>query len=140
MDYDDSSRTLSSESVLSEETLTPDQDDLSDEQIDFLLQRASLRMKSKSSALIPSRAPSMNLPQLKGSSALPTPYTIVQAGVAKTEATRTVNEEQRRLSELPRKVEDPVAVKKAAKKERTFPLFTSLHFSSDDTLESPFVP
>jgi len=118
MDFDDSSRTLSGESVLSEDTLTMEQDDLSDEQIDFLLQRASLRMKTNSTALIPSRTPSMRLPQLKGAEGLPAPYTSVTAGIAKTEAKKIIDDAQRRLSELPKKIEDPITVKRAAKKER----------------------
>jgi len=74
-------------------------------------------MKSKSSALVPSKMPSTRLPQLKGSDVLPAPYTTVQAGVARTESKKKISDEQRRLSELPKKVEDSIAVKRAAKKE-----------------------
>lgn len=118
MDYDDSSRTLSAESVLSEDTITMENDDLSDEQIDFLLQRASQRMKTNATALIPSRSPSTRLPHLKGTETLPAPYTTVTAGVAKTEARKTIDDDQRRLAEKPKKVDDPITVQRAAKKER----------------------
>jgi hypothetical protein len=119
MDFDDSSRTLSAGSVLSEETLIPEEDDISDEQIDFLLQRASLRMKSKSNALTFPETSTTRLPQLKGTSELPAPYTTVQGGVARMEEKKTVNDEQRLLAEKPKKIEDPVSLKRS-KKEREF--------------------
>ena len=118
MDFDDSSRTLSAGSVLSEETLVMEDDDLSDEQIDFLLQRASLRMKSKSGALATSDDLAVKLPQPNGAKGLPAPYTSVENGVAKLAESKMMNEEQRQTAEKPKKIEDPVAAAKKGKKER----------------------
>ena len=125
MDFDDSSRTLSAGSVLSEETLVPEEDDLSDEQIDFLLQRASLRMKSKSSALTTLDTFAVKLPQLQGLKDVPVSYTTVESGITKMDEKRTTNKDQVRLAEKPKKIEEPVMLKKS-KKERKFGIFSSL--------------
>lgn len=128
MEFDDSSRTLSAGSVLSEETVVPDEDDLSDEQIDLLLQRASLRMKSQSGILNDPENVATKLPQLKTASELPASYTVVQNGVARVKADKAVSsrteEEQRRIADKPRKIEDPVTTKRN-KKECESPLLAS---------------
>jgi hypothetical protein len=124
MDFDDSSRTLSTGSVLSEETLIPEEDELSDEQIEFLLRRASLRVKSKSGSLPEALSETFTtkLPSLKGISELPSPYTVVQKGVARIEENKILNEQQRQTADKPKKIEDPVTLKKN-KKEREYLAF-----------------
>jgi hypothetical protein len=136
MDFDDSSRTLSAGSVLSEGTLVPEDDDLSDAQIDFLLQRASLRMKSKSGMVAEQDKFAVKLPQLHGAKDLPTSYSKVENGVAKVDEKKTTNEEQRKLAEKPRKIEDPVALKKSKKERKSIPFFLKVCIAStcDDTL------
>jgi hypothetical protein len=120
MEFDDSSRTLSagSGSVLSESTIVPDEDDLSDSQIDALLQRASLRMKTKNGSLATMNDLAVKLPHLSGTKHLPKPYTSIENGIAKMDERKTVNEEQSRLAEKPKKIEEPVAVRNKNKKER----------------------
>ena len=141
MDFDDSSRTLSAGSAMSEETLVPEDDDLSDEQIDLLLQRASLRMKSKNGSLATMNDLAVKLPQLNGAKGLPVPYTTVENGVVKVAEKKTVDEEQRQLAEKARKIEDPVAMKKG-KKERKLEFSISFHDCTHCMMiryESPFV-
>jgi hypothetical protein len=126
MDFDDSSRTLSAGSVLSEETLIPEEDELSDHQIDVLLKRASLRMNSKSNRLTAPQTFKTKLPQLKSALQLPAPYTVVEGGVARLTEKKTVSDEQRQLAEKPKKVEDPVRLKRSEKaRESCFSLFPS---------------
>jgi len=103
---------------MSEETLVPEDDDLSDEQIDLLLQRASLRMKSKNGSLATMNDLAVKLPQLNGAKGLPAPYTTVENGVVKVAEKKTVDEEQRQLAEKARKIEDPVAMKKGKKEPK----------------------
>jgi hypothetical protein len=141
MDFDDSSRTLSAGSVLSEETLVPEEDDLSDAQIDFLLQRASLRMKSKSVALATPDTLAVKLPQLQSAKNLPVSYASVEHGITKIDEKKTTNEEQQRLAEKPKKIEEPVAVKKSKKERESY--FHSLIYDIASRVmiryESPFV-
>ncbi|KIW01755.1 uncharacterized protein PV09_06931 [Verruconis gallopava] len=120
MDFDDSSRTLSAGSIVSEETLVPEeQDDLSDEQIDFLLHRASLRMKGQNGALVTAQGPSSTrLPTLKAASELPRPYTSMVGGVAKVVEAKSVSEELRRMAEKPKRIEDPVALRREKKEPK----------------------
>lgn len=122
--------------MLSESTIVPDDDDLSDSQIDFLLQRASLRAKSKNGTLATSGEFAVKLPKLNGGNGLPTPYTSVQNGIATIDEKKSVKVEQRQLAEKPRKIEEPVVLKKAGKKERKSDCsdISSLCKSSDEII------
>jgi hypothetical protein len=108
-DFDDSSRTLSNESVRSEDFVSDD--DLSPEQIDVLLQRASERANSAYSALSTLQRPSSKLPKLNSGS-LPTPYVQTVGHVARAEKSALVSDEQRRLVEKPKRVVDEQLFKK----------------------------
>jgi hypothetical protein len=112
-DFDDSSRTLSVESVRSEDFISDDE--LSPEQIDALLQRASERAKSARSALTLQR-PHSKLPKLN-SGILPTPYVQTVGHIARAENKALISDEQRSLAEKPKRVVDETVFKKQARVE-----------------------
>jgi hypothetical protein len=113
-DFDDSSRTLSNESVRSEDFISDD--DLSPEQIDALLQRASERANSARLAVSTLQRPNGKLPKLK-SGILPTPYVQTVGHIARAEKKALISDEQRSLSEKPKKVVDELLFKKQARIE-----------------------
>lgn len=110
---DDSSRTLSSESVRSEDFLSDD--DLSEEQMDALLQAASERANSAHLAVQTLQRP-VKLPKLN-SGTLPTPYVQTVGHIARAEKKALISDEQRSLSEQPKKVVDESLFKKQAREE-----------------------
>ncbi|TLD39264.1 putative rrna-processing protein fcf2 protein [Venturia nashicola] len=112
--FDDSSRTLSSESVRSEDFLSDD--DLSEEQIDALLRAASERANSAHLAVQTLQRPLSKLPQLK-SGTLPTPYVQTVGHIARAEKKALISDEQRSLSEQPKRVVDETLFKKQARQE-----------------------
>ncbi|QDS67621.1 hypothetical protein FKW77_004235 [Venturia effusa] len=108
-DFDDSSRTLSNESVRSEDFLSDD--DLSDEQIDALLQRASERANSARLAVQTLQRPAAKLPKLH-SGTLPTPYVQTVGHIARAEKKALISDEHRSLAEQPKRVMDESLYKK----------------------------
>lgn len=113
-DFDDSSRTLSNESVRSEDFISDD--DLSPEQIDVLLKRASERANSTRLAVSTLQRPNGKLPKLNSGN-LPTPYVQTVGHIARAEKKALISHEQRSLSEKPKKVVDELLFKKQARLE-----------------------
>ena len=113
-DFDDSSRTLSNESVRSEDFISDD--DLSLEQIDALLQRASERANSARLTVSTLQRPHGKLPKLN-SGILPTPYVHTVGHIARSEKKALISNEQRSLSEKPKKVVDELLLKKQTRLE-----------------------
>ncbi|KAF1985922.1 Fcf2-domain-containing protein [Aulographum hederae CBS 113979] len=97
-----------------------DSDDLSDEQIQTLLQEAETRIREKQTAAENHSAAAIRIPKLKAGE-LAKPYVTKNGEVAIADQTRLLDNEQRLLSNKPRRVEDPVVVqqKKIAEKKAT---------------------
>ena len=93
--------------------------DLSFDEIDALLQRAEQRLKDAQQ--LTKTAKSLQIPTLPKLHAgeIPKSYVHSEHGITRTDARSTISESQRKLSEQPRKIEDPVAVKERKKKKRT---------------------
>lgn len=123
-DFDDSSRTLSNESVRSEDFISDD--DLPPDQIEALLQRASERANSARLAVHTLQQQSYKLPKLN-SGTLPTPYVQTIGRIARAEKKALISDEQRSLSEKPKKVVDELLFKKQARVEGNQSLSPSLH-------------
>lgn len=113
-DFDDSSRTLSNESVRSEDFISDD--DISPEQIDALLQRASERANSAHSAVSTLQRPNGKLPKLS-SATLSTPYVQIVGHIARAEKKALISDEQRSLAEKPKRVINELLFKKQARVE-----------------------
>jgi hypothetical protein len=126
-DFDDSSRTLSNESVRSEDFISDD--DLSPEQIDTLLQRASERANFARLAVSTLQRPNAKLPKLN-SGTLPTPYVQTVGRIARAEKKALISDEQRSLSEKPKKIVDELLLKKHNRVEgQSIPHFLT-HFTA----------
>ncbi|KAK3075234.1 dTDP-fucopyranose mutase [Teratosphaeriaceae sp. CCFEE 6253] len=89
--------------------------DLSDDEIEKLLARATARLQQKASSqhLSTSAKLDLNFPKLDAGK-LERPYITTKGDVASIDAKRLLDEKQRKQANGFRKVEDPVASKKAA--------------------------
>ena len=90
------------------------EDDLSDEQIYALLQRAKSRLQEKSTITTRGKGSVKNLPNLPklDVGTLPQPYVRSIGEIACADPARLLRKEDRDLSNRIRKVEDPLVVKK----------------------------
>ena len=96
--------------------LNPPDDDLTDEQIDELLARATRRLQEKSKSqdrVHTSHTQTYAFPKLD-TGKLDRPYVSTTGAVATVDAHRLLEEKQRNGANGIRKVEDPVAAKKLA--------------------------
>jgi hypothetical protein len=108
-DFDSSSRTLSNESVHSEESFFSDED-LTPEQIDELLLRASQRLRENQIAKTQTQTTALTLPKLKHAP-LPAPYVQKTGKIARTESKSLVPDSVRSAMDSPRSIIDPVTAK-----------------------------
>jgi hypothetical protein len=111
---DTSSRTLSNESVQSEESVHSD-DDLSPEEMTALLLRAAGRVSAREASAPHRLAPAPKLPRLEHS-ALPAPYVRTAGQISIADRKALVPESTRGQAERARTIEDPVAAKAARRK------------------------
>ena len=91
-------------------------DDLSDEQMEALLARATARLQSNANGAAQQSGDGknkFNFPKLNAGE-LDKPYVSTKGDVATVDASRLLEEKQRRQADGPRKVEDPVMAKKLA--------------------------
>ena len=90
------------------------EDDLSDEQIYVLLQRAKSRLQEKCTITTREKGSVKNLPNLPklDVGTLPPPYVRSIGEIAYADPARLLRKEDRDLSNRIRKVEDPLVVKK----------------------------
>lgn len=91
-------------------------DDLSPEQIDALLLRASERAHYARLAVQTLQRPVGKLPKLN-SGTLPTPYVQTVGHIARAEKKALISDEQRSLSEQPKRVVDESLFKRQARVE-----------------------
>lgn len=91
------------------------EDEISDQQIEVLLARASERLKAKANVkhTIDDGKTSYTFPKLNAGK-LEKPYVSTRGDVASVDASRLLEEKQRKQANGARKVEDPVAAKKEA--------------------------
>jgi hypothetical protein len=108
---DTSSRTLSNESVQSEDSFYSE-DDLSPEEVNALLQRAGDRIKARELTAPQKIATGFRLPKLQHS-ALPTPYIQTKGQVSLSDQKALVPEATRNSMDKPRTIVDPVTAKAA---------------------------
>lgn len=100
-------------------------DELSDEQIEQLLARATARLqeKSKQTQLIQkNESHSYTFPKLDAG-ALEKPYVTTKGDIATVDSSRLLKEKLRKQAEGIRKVEDPVTSKKALEEVRVIHIF-----------------
>ncbi|KXT13709.1 hypothetical protein AC579_8104 [Pseudocercospora musae] len=95
------------------------EDDLTDEQIEELLARATARLqeKAKDRQLTKHTVQTRNLPKLDAGD-LEKPYVSTKGSVATIDSSRLLDQKQRKKAEGIRKVEDPVAARKVADEKR----------------------
>ncbi|KAF2429840.1 rRNA processing protein Fcf2 [Tothia fuscella] len=108
-DFDSSSRTLSNESVHSEESFFSDED-LTPEQMNELLQQAAQRLKAGQLARTPSTT--VKIPKLQHAT-LPAPYVKTVGRIARAESKAFVPDSDRSALEKPRTIVDPVTAKQS---------------------------
>jgi hypothetical protein len=118
---DTSSRTLSNESVKSEDSVYSDED-LTPEEINALLHRAADRIRSRELTAPQRNTTTFKLPKLDHS-ALPTPYIRTTGHVSVADQKALVPEATRSTMAKPRTVVDPVT-EKAARVKGTYILFS----------------
>ncbi|KAI9711968.1 MAG: hypothetical protein M1828_001767 [Chrysothrix sp. TS-e1954] len=97
-------------------------EDLTDDQIEALLQQAEARIRSNTTTFISETKPQrQNRPRRSSTSTIPEPYVTTTGQVAHTDPSRLLAEKDRKLSDGFRKLEDPVAFKqrKLAEKRAT---------------------
>jgi hypothetical protein len=103
----------------------PDDEDLSPERIDEILIRAAARLREQRNLLQRISPAHKCLPKVDSGS-LPTPYMRSTKGIVRLEPKSLVSEEQRRLANNPRSVEDPISLQVRAKSKgllaRRFPI------------------
>jgi len=120
-------------------TLSESQD-LSFDDIDALLQRAEQRLKDAQQ--LTKTAKSLQIPTIPklNTGEIPKSYVQSEHGIARTDARSTLSESQRKLSEQPRKIEDPVAVREQKKKKGTyysFDLYQQTSRKDDNISQTP---
>lgn len=95
-------------------------EELTDEQIEQLLARATARLqeKAKQQQLTKSTTQTFTFPKLDAGQ-LEKPYVETKGDVATVDASRLLEEKQRKQANGIRKVEDPVTAKKAAAEVRS---------------------
>jgi hypothetical protein len=116
--------------VASKKPVALSDEELSDEQIEQLLARATARLqeKSKQTQLIQKDdANTFNFPKLDAG-ALEKPYVTIKGDIATVDSSRLLKEKLRKQAEGIRKVEDPVTSKKALAEVR-WTISFSLHLS-----------
>jgi hypothetical protein len=111
---DTSSRTLSNESVQSEESVHSD-DDLSPEEMTALLLRAADRVSARKASAPHRLASAPKLPRLHHPE-LPIPYIRTAGQVSVADKKALVPESTRNQAEMARKIEDPVAARAERRK------------------------
>jgi hypothetical protein len=112
--YDTSSRTLSNESVNSDDGVYSD-DDLSPAQMNALLHRAADRIRARRSSVSVNKGSTFTLPKIEHS-ALPVPYVRTTGQVSVADPKALVPDSARALLEKPRKIVDPIAAEAARAK------------------------
>lgn len=106
--------------VASKRAVKSSDEDISDEQIEQLLARATARLqeKSKDSQLTQKTAQhSFHFPRLDAGQ-LEKPYVSTKGDIATVDASRLLQEKHRKQASVIRKVEDPVTTKAAAAEVR----------------------
>lgn len=94
--------------------------DLTFDEIDALLQRVEERLKDAQRLTATAKSLSVpSLPKLQNGK-IPKPYVQSEHGIARTESRSTAPEQQRKLSEQPRKIVDPGLVKAKRNQKGTF--------------------
>lgn len=98
---------------------TAQDDDLTDEQVEQMLLRATERLKRSSSTELAKKAEAQryNFPKLQ-TGQLKTPYVSSDGNVATLDSKRVSDQTQRKGANGIRRVEDPLASKKAAQEVR----------------------
>lgn len=91
----------------------PVQEDLSDEQIEAMLARATERLQQKGEVAKTGEKSLYTFPKLNAGK-LEKPYVSSKADVASVDASRLLDEKDRKQANGIRKVEDPLTAKKAA--------------------------
>lgn len=88
--------------------------ELTDDQIEQLLQQAEERIRNPSSTALtlPPATKSSSLKRKHDESGLPTPYIQTNGGIARADPRRLIEESTRQQANGIRKVEDPLVVKK----------------------------
>lgn len=101
-------------------------EELTDEQIEQLLARATARLqeKAKQQQLTKSNGLSLSFPKLDAGQ-LEKPYVETKGDVATLDSSRLLDEKHRKQANGIRKVEDPATVKKAAAEVRSKHFLTS---------------
>lgn len=123
-DFDSSSRTLSNESVHSEESFFSDED-LSPDQIDEILRRASLRLRADQIVQTQPQMTAIRLPKLEHAP-LPAPYVQKTGKIARVESKSLVPDAVRSAMEKPRSIVDPVTAQANRLKGMSDTLFTRI--------------
>ncbi|KAK5014775.1 dTDP-fucopyranose mutase [Cryomyces antarcticus] len=98
----------------SEKDSLPDSEDLSDDQIQELLKQAEARLRQKAANTTLTQRDTLSgfrIPRLDPGT-LTQPYVQSKGDIARVNSARLLDETDRKLSNRPRKVEDPVVVKK----------------------------
>ncbi|TKA57858.1 hypothetical protein B0A49_08604, partial [Cryomyces minteri] len=98
----------------------PDSEDLSDDQIQELLKQAESRLRQKAANTALTQRDTLSgfrIPRLDPGT-LTQPYVQSNGDIARVNSARLLDETDRKLSNRPRKVEDPVVVKKKIAEEK----------------------
>ncbi|KAL2358086.1 rRNA-processing protein FCF2, partial [Cryomyces antarcticus] len=104
----------------SEKDSLPDSEDLSDDQIQELLKQAEARLRQKAANTTLTQRDTLSgfrIPRLDPGT-LTQPYVQSKGDIARVNSARLLDETDRKLSNRPRKVEDPVVVKKKIAEEK----------------------
>lgn len=97
--------------------LLSDEYDLSEEQIEQLLQQVEARLRSEAQPVLRVRNVIQRTSKLD-LSVLPRPYVQMNGQIARAESRRLIEDKDRKLAGAIRKVEDPVAMKQNKLKVR----------------------
>lgn len=92
----------------------PEEEDLTDEQIDALLSRAEERLRDPSSAVthLDKHATTLTKARKLNTSGLPAPYVVSNGDVATADPRRLIEESTRTMANGIRRVEDPLVTKR----------------------------
>jgi hypothetical protein len=115
--------------------------DLTDEQMDALLDRATARLKAKSQSQdlvnLDEKEDAYTFPKLD-TGKVEKPYiSTTTQNVATADAARLVDDKQRKKADGIRRVEEPVQNKKLAREVRIQPLYTMNHCYEENSTQKP---
>ena len=115
-------------------------DELSDEQIEQLLQQATVRLREQQALKLDSRyVPAVPTTGKLMVSTLATPYVQTTGDIAKADTSRLVDEQHRQLADgAIRKVEDPVMVKQKNLEVRYATCSRSTHVAYEENFPKVF--